>query len=514
MLISVGLLQAVYWSWPKAVCSDASFSIFAAQNAVDHGHLESVEPNGKMGPDLGKIRLQWLNSWPPLVSVVYAVLLKSGLTPGGATNCFSLVLLLGGTWCWLLCFKEAQAPRAALYCLAALIPWTAFPLSAMVIFYNDHVTWALAPAAYLLLLRLPVSQSLSKLDFWLTLPPTALVCGSLVVAKYSALSLVLGAGVYFLFRDGWHLHARKLAHAIWFGLFLFLPGAIVYLLNRVWTGEATAAVRGSQPLFPVGLAQFWNLAVSPLMELLGLTNMLFHLPASYVLTAALSLPALAIWFGLGFVWVKRRRTEGPSRFLKVIVWMTVSNWGFLLILTLLLGYQCDWTGQPRYSFPIAFAWFCGGIVLIFSERVPKAIRVLLAVAYLFPVVVTFAAGVTKPFRQVTPALLPQSRLAGTPNEREMFRYLEERMANDPQARPQLIIANKMEPMTELVAAVIPWSYLEAHGKLTSSRPMIVWALLDSASAQGLRHRLDENCTVKRMNTPAGFPGDCLVITFP
>src|SRR5208282_6035789 len=103
----------------------------------------------------------------------------------------------------------------------------AFPLSSMTIFYNDLVPWALAPMAYFLLLRLPVTVTPLARDFWVRWPLTGLVCGLLVVAKYSALPLVLGSGVYFLFRDGWRLTARKISHAVWFGVFLFLPGGMV-----------------------------------------------------------------------------------------------------------------------------------------------------------------------------------------------------------------------------------------------------------------------------------------------
>jgi len=364
------------------------------------------------------------------------------------------------------------------------------------------------------LCRLPSSPTPSSRDLWLTWPVTGLVCGLLVVAKFSALPLVLGSGVYFLFRDGWRLTAPKIGYAIWFGFFLPLPGAIVYLLNRLWTGEATAQVHGSQPLFPVGLPQVWNLIVSPLADLSGLSDIAFHLPARLWITAGLSLPALVIWFGLGYAWFKRPRSETPNHFVRLMILMTVTTWGFLLFLTLILGYQCDWTTQPRYSFPVAFAWLCGGMVLIFSQRVPKVLRICLALAYCFPVSATLMAGAAKPFLHASPVPLPQSHLAGTPGEREAYQFLEDRLASDAQRRPQLIVANQPHPMNELLIPAVPWMYFETQEKLTSSRPMVVWALLDPSSAEKLRQRLDEHGKVERVNTPAGFPWEFLIVSFP
>jgi hypothetical protein len=199
--------------------------------------------------------------------------------------------------------------------------------------------------------------------------------------------------------------------------------------------------------------------------------------------------------------------------------MTAATWVFLLLLTLLLGYQCDWTTQARYSFPVAFAWFCGGIILIFSKLIPKGLRISLGVAYSIPVAATLVAGALKPFIHTSQVPLPRSHFAAsalynTTNELEAYRFLEERIANSAQRHPQLIIANNPNPMNELLIPVVPWKYLEIHKKLMSSRPMIVWALLDSSSASALRSRLDEHFTMERVNTPENFPWEFLIISRP
>src|SRR5208282_106285 len=108
----------------------------------------------------------------------------------------------------------------------------------------------------------------------------------------------------------------------------------------------------------------------------------------------------------------------------------------------------------------------------------------------------------------------QSQLAGTPNEREACRFLEAKLANDPQRRPQLIIANNPHPMNELLMPVVPWMYLEPQNQVKSSRPLTVWALLDSTASAELRHRLDEHSRVERVDVSAGFPWEFLIITFP
>ena len=175
---SVACLQAIYWRWPKGVCSDATYSVFAAQNAVESGRFETLEPNVRFDSDLANVKLQWCNSWPPMTSLAYAALMKCGLTPGGATNWIVCLMLVVGTCGWVLCMKEFGAVPPALYALAILIPWTSFPLLGMTEFYNDHLAWVLAPWGMVLLLAYFRQASVAGWVAWVRLPLAALVCGA------------------------------------------------------------------------------------------------------------------------------------------------------------------------------------------------------------------------------------------------------------------------------------------------------------------------------------------------
>ena len=135
-----------------------------------------------------------------------------------------------------------------------------------------------------------------------------------MVAKYSALPVVIAFGVFFCFQSGerlpWGIPANL--QTGWFLLFLFLPGFVVYLLNVTLTGQGTAQVHGAVPLFPIGIAQIWNLAVPPVMELSGWDSIAFHLHLPRLLNAVLYLPAIAILACLGWILVNARRSPGSS----------------------------------------------------------------------------------------------------------------------------------------------------------------------------------------------------------
>ena len=116
ILLSVACLQTLYSQRPRGISQDATFSLFAAQNAVEHGRFQSIDH--VIDSDLGKIKLQWLTLWHPLVSLGYAALLKAGLSPGAASNLMVLVLVFSGTLGWVLLFQRAGVNRVALHVLA------------------------------------------------------------------------------------------------------------------------------------------------------------------------------------------------------------------------------------------------------------------------------------------------------------------------------------------------------------------------------------------------------------
>lgn len=512
ILLSVICLQMLYWHWPRSVCLDATFSLFAAQNAVDHGHFESLEPETPFDSDLGKIKLQWLNGWPPMVSLGFAALMKEGLSPGAATDLMVLVLVLGGTLGWVLLFQRAGVNGVALHVLALAIPWTTFPAYAWVCFFNDHLAWSLAPWGVLLLLDLPDTKAVAPRDFWWRLPLTALVCGLTVFAKYSAFPLVMGAGIYFLARDGWFCNGRKIMHSLWFGAFLVLPGLTVYLLNHALSGMATAQVRTSPAFFAVGGRQFYNLLVPPLSILSGWHQIDKHTGTGIWKHWFCMGMAGLIWPGIGLAFLLRRQALINSRMLKLLLIMTAATWTFLMVLTTIFGHITDWTNEARYGFPVIFAWYCIAIILVFDRHTPLIPKAGLAVVCGIPLVVNLTTVAVRPLLRTAPEPQPESRLAAAPAENAVYRFLESRLANG-EAHPNLIISTWTSPMNELKVPTLPWFIIQNLSDLHSSKPLIVWTLLDNGTTRVLIRHLDKSVIIRQIPMAKDSPWEFLVLNF-
>jgi hypothetical protein len=361
---------------------------------------------------------------------------------------------------------------------------------------------------------MPIGGGTTGRDFWVRLPLTGLICGLPVAAKYSALPVVIGSGIYFFTQSGWRLSLPKLLRLAWFAFFLFLPGFVVFTLNRMFPGELTGSVQGNVALFPLGLRQAWNL-LAPLLTLSGWHIIQFHTHLQPWVKWLLCLPGLAMWISLGFALYTKRKAPSQQRFTRLLLTMTAILWLFLLILTVLLRsrWNFDYTSDARYSYPVVFAWFCLAIVFMFDKEVNKIWRVVLAISCGLPIIANATHGALKPFLSPRPVPLPESRLAGTPNEYAAYKFLHERLIRDNQNRPELIIAAYPDPMNELKIPVVPWMSLRMHSQLMASRPIVVWALCNPWVAQELPQKLDQSATVERVTTPSGFPWEFLVISF-
>jgi hypothetical protein len=283
------------------------------------------------------------------------------------------------------------------------------------------------------------------------------------------------------------------------------------MLNRFHTGEATAQVRTSIALFPFGFRQIFNLVLSPLMETSGLAQIAFHVhqPA---LKGLFFIPALAIWLLILLVLLQRRKTLLGNKAVLLGVCMTLSVWAFLTVITVLLGYQCDWTTQSRYSFPVAFGWLCAAITFSFNPRASTWIRGALAVAWGVPFAATVIAVTAKPVFHAAPSKLPRSHLEATAEELSACSFLQAQLSQS-ETKPALILADEPYLMNELGVPVVPWFYLERHGKIYSSKPAVVWAILKRSSSDALKKRLDDNNLLIPFEKPPGVTLDLLSLRF-
>lgn len=512
VLLSVACLQLIYQHRPRGICPDATFSLFAAQNFADRGLLQAVNSGTLSGSDLSKIKLEWLTTWPPLVSLAFAVLLKAGLTPGLATDFIVFALILMGSYGWVLFFEKAGTNRLALLFLAALIPWTSFPAWAWTFFLNDHVVWALAPWGFLLLLSLPETPHVTARDFRWRLPLAGLACGLLVIAKYSAFPLVIGAGIYFFLRDGRFCSGQKVIQFSWFTFFLILPGAILYFINHALTGETTAQIRTHPSFFAIGIHQIWNVVGQPMKEISGWEDIDMRTGKGHLKHYLIAFLTLLIWIGVGWGYLSRKVTQISARTFVLLWVMTAATWLFLIGVTMAWGYRYDWTTQARLSFPIIFGWFCLAIALVFEVQNPFFLRTWLLALCGVPLVAAVLISAARPFLGIPPGVAPESRLAATPSQCSAYLFLESMLANG-ERRPDLIIAESPEAMNELKVPMVHWYFLEPFPELHSSKPMVAWALMNEVRLRELRGHLDNSVNVRAVPLPPASPWQLLVLEF-
>ena len=501
--LSLLCLFGLYIHVPNAVTFDVSFSLFAAQNAVAGNGLVTLEPNLPFPADLSEIRLRWLTTWPPAVSLLYTVLLGTGA--GTATRLLAAVSVAGGTFGWLSFFRASGLPKVSLQVLAVLIPWTSFPVFALRSFYNDHLLWGLTPWALLALLRLPDRESSTGPWNLLKLAGTGLLCGLPFGIKYSAFPLLPAAVGYVLLRNGPRISLAAMRETLFFGLFVAAPPAGVFLTNRLLSGEGSAVLHGGVRLGSVGWAQVAHLWIPPLLDVTGWAKIFSRLPPGLQWVAPVCGVGLTGCLALGVRQILGRAET--KRSLRILGLFCGAVAGFLLCLTVFLGYFYDWTSETRYYFPIYFGVFAFGLGLVVHPGVPRLLRVGLFLSAGLPALASLCAAAAYPFRSAVEMPLPKSGLGGSKAEATGYAFLHTLPA------PDLVLSEKPLPMNELGVPAVPWFYLENHGQLTSSRPLKVWALLGPDATERLRKMVGPGVRLVQPPVPDAFPWQFTEIEF-
>lgn len=293
---------------------------------------------------------------------------------------------------------------------------------------------------------------------------------------------------------------------------MIIPGLTVYLVNHALSGETAAQIRSTPAFFAIGVRQIWNILVLPLMDISGWSDIDLRTGKSHWKHCFLAGMAMLIWLGIGLAILRRRRIQMDPRLIKLLVIMTAATWMFFITITMAFGHIYDWTTQSRLSYPIIFAWFCYALILVFDKRLQLILRVWLALVCGIPLVASVVLSAGRPFLGIAPGTQPECRLAASPAQCAAYRFLEYQLAHG-EMRPNLIISAGPDPMNELKVPIVHWYFLEHFHDLHSSKPLIVWALLDQPSSQELRSHLDKSAIVRQVQMPKNSPWELLVLNF-
>ena len=133
-----------------------------------------------------------------------------------------------------------------------------------------------------------------------------------------------------------------------------------------------------------------------------------------------------------------------------------------------------------------------------------------------PAAASLVVSAGRPFLGVAPEAMPVCRLAASPAQCAAYRFLENQLAHG-EARPDLIISAGPEPMNELKVPTVWWGVLleGLHGshELHSSKPMVVWALLDPPASRDLFSHLDKSASIRPVPMPKDSPWELWVLNF-
>jgi hypothetical protein len=479
-------LNLWYLTWPKAISFDVTFGMAIARNAAVTGHWLSAEPNNIITGDLSLVKPQWLNTWPFGIPLLFFVLLKLGLTPGGVAFLVAALCPFATATGWALLLRQLGTGTSGPVLVALLLPWTSFLTFALTNLFNDHLAVAAMPWALLLLTGLPSGEALRSLHAWPRTLAAALAVGSMIFLKYSAFPLVGGGGLYFLTREKLWPRLRAVIQALPFGAALGAPVTLLYAINVVNSGQVSALLREGLQLNAIGLRQIWNVLGPPMSVVVGWERFATLLPPTKILcdafgAAILLLTIVTIW--------RMAESAQARRLWWLCLVMTLSVQVFLLALTIVYGNYADWTAEPRYYYPIFIGWLAFCILALVSARTPKVLRLSLGVLCAVPFAYVAAAALAKPVVRKPPPVLPVSRLAwiGPAEDLAAIPILREELRRHP---PRFLIGETLLA-DELLVPTLPWFSFRQLPVLWSSQPLTFWATLDPADTADLRRRLQK-----------------------
>jgi hypothetical protein len=486
-VVSWAFLNLLYLGWSPAIQIDVKFPMSLAQIASATGRWVTMEPNARITEDLGTLNPEWLTSWPPGIPALFFLLLKAGLTPGAVATVVGSLCVLATAIGWTLVLRAMGTATVPLLGVALVLPWTSFLGFAMTVLFNDHVLVAMAPWVFLMLLTMPDTDKLRGWRPWTRLFCAAFATGLLVIFKYSAFPLLVGAGLFFLTRDSWLPRSRTLIHALPFTLVLILPGLCVYALNEALSGQAAVQLSRGFQLNAVGIQQVWDLFGPPMSAVLGWQKLSSHWP---VLGFPCELLGFAALVSTVYASRQNARSTKACRLLWLLCVMTITVCGFLFSLTVVLPNDIDWTSDPRYYFPVFIGWLALSLLCAFRVETPRISRLCLATLCVIPILYSIASISLKTIIHDAPLMLPSSHLAwdGAASDTFAVTALHSKLISD-REKPVFLIGNPLLGNELGIPALPPWLFSNELPFLQSSKKRTVWAVLDTSETTLFAQRL-------------------------
>src|SRR5262249_38756813 len=147
-------------AWPGAPDGDVIHSIFAADNFVKTGHLQSINLYPQDTDDLAQhAQVYWMTHWPPAHSWLYALAMWPGLSARIATKILGLLGVLAGGIGWVRLTTVLGGSRLCAAVIAVAYPWVYFMARIYINYTNDHLASALMPWICVAIVRIAPSPA-------------------------------------------------------------------------------------------------------------------------------------------------------------------------------------------------------------------------------------------------------------------------------------------------------------------------------------------------------------------
>jgi hypothetical protein len=521
LLISASLHFACFAKWPGDPDWDVHHSVFAAQNLVRQGRLESINLFPVRDDNLARhAQLTWMTNWPPVHSLLFAAIMQFGISPGAATKMLAFFCVLLGGLGWMFLARHLGGAALCVALVAAAYPWLSFMGRIYLDYKNDHLACALAPWVYISVMRI---ESLNRCtnERWGRLLLAALIAGITVVVKYSLIPLLVASGLYLLWLDGRILTFKRLFRVGVFFAILVFPGLILWLVNQAW-GEK------SYPLQPGG-----GLSISLPVFAENIISHTFGAAAGWELIFIQLNLALGRWFGIHLfrgtvffassllllIWIfhfSRSRWDTKEKSFGIYLFLsTVSLCVMLAVMTLFSGIKYDFSSDGRFSMPIAFGWLVLGSVSLgkLSKRsmVRSAALYFLVIPMVFSGVFFAATGLFKePYLR-----MPNTRIMWNESYDASHPGFLSHLVAERGKKPDLLVAPDARFMTELGVPCF-FTFIataDDHDVYYSSVDLEVLAIVFPADQTILLQKFSKASRSERIDTPPGFPYVVYILDF-
>lgn len=514
------LLRLRYYQrlhWFTAASWDLSYSISSALNALSMGIFGAYD-TGPIPMDLSMAKPEYVTRWPPGMGALYLALLALGIEVPSATMCIAYACALLGGLGWARLMHYAGCGRAPIYLFSAFVPWLPFLSPNLQLLTTDLVVWAAAPWIDLLVLRFLAAHQLHRETGLFRAMRIGIICGSLVIMKYSTAPLLMAFGLFFLLESRGRPHRGFENCAFLAGLCL-LPAAI-FVINRAFGVPDEILLRGEIKSCDIALSDVTRILALPFRHFSGLVIMDEALPRGNILSLALPfISALCVGAAL-----YRSATPQYRALLGLVTLQTAVSFAFFIVISASFVYCIRWDEsmehQYRYFSGIAGGWYYLAIGTLLTKNrwrsdIFKLAQTIILIVPLYIYVKNEMDFALELWRG--PPMMTRHGTVWYSQYGDGMRFLEEQLARS-SIRPDLIFAPSPELMAELEKPLYMVSNIQPWMHFWSMRPLTVWVLTwkdkpGSLKFADIRSAFSNASLVDRVTAPLRFPFELWVVKY-